>query len=413
MARRKLPKGIREKNGSYEARAKVNGKQISIYGKDLEKLIEEFEDAKQRAIGNVDYKKDIITLNEWFEEWFINFKSKYVKETSIRPMKNGFKRTFGFYLGNELLKNIRPMDVQKAMNAMYTNGIAVRTIRDALGRLKECLEFAVANRMIPANPCVVIEVPWDYKKAKKEIALTQDEQNMILNEVKDTWYEELFYFMFLTGVRVGELGALRWSDIDFKNKVVHIRHSLSCQYYEGEKIEKLTAPKTVNSVRDIPFIGEMEDILETQRKKTRERKNELGKRWRGKEELGELVFVTSMGSPCNRYIVEKEAQRVYKRLVEKEAVSAVMEQREPEHIRNFHPHTFRHTFATRCFEKDMEPKVVQEIMGHSNISITLNIYTHVAKEKCKQELAKMGNANTLEKLKSTIVIPEISAMSHC
>ena len=131
--------------------------------------------------------------------------------------------------------------------------------------------------------------------------------------------------MFLTGVRVGELGALRWSDIDFKNKVVHIRHSLSCQYYEGEKIEKLTAPKTVNSVRDIPFIGEMEDILETQRKKTRERKNELGKRWRGKEELGDLVFVTSMGSPCNRYIVEKEAQRVYKRLVEKEAVSAVME----------------------------------------------------------------------------------------
>ena len=100
MARRKLPKGIREKNGSYEARAKVNGKQISIYGKDLEKLIEEFEDAKQRAIGNVDYKKDIITLNEWFEEWFINFKSKYVKETSIRPMKNAFKRTFGFYLGN-------------------------------------------------------------------------------------------------------------------------------------------------------------------------------------------------------------------------------------------------------------------------------------------------------------------------
>ncbi len=412
MARKKLPRGIRFKNGTYEARAQVDGQTIRMYGKDLEKLVRDFEDAKQRAAGNIDYRKDIITLNEWFEEWFMDVKAVSVKSTSVRTMKNAFKRTFGFYIGDELLKNIRPLDVQKAMNAMKQDGIAVRTIRDSLGRLKECMEFAVANRFIPANPCIVIEVPWENKRTKKEIALTQEEQNAILNEVKGSWYEEAFYFMFLTGVRVGELGALKWENIDFKNKVIHVKYSLGCQYVDGEKFEMLTAPKTVNSYRDIPFIGEMEEMLERQKVKCDVRKMELGSRWRERENLGDLVFVTSMGSPCTRYIMEKETSRVYKRMVEKEGVAAVLEKREPEKIRSFHPHTFRHTFATRCFENGMDPKVVQEIMGHSNISVTMNIYTHVLKDKLKSELCKMGNANTLEELQQVVDVPEITALSH-
>ena len=69
--------------------------------------------------------------------------------------------------------------------------------------------------MISVNPCLIVEVPWTYKKAKEEIALTQKEQNEFLNEVEDSWYKEMFYFMFLTGVRVGELGGLQWPDIYF------------------------------------------------------------------------------------------------------------------------------------------------------------------------------------------------------
>ena len=412
MAKRKLPKGIRIKGGTYEARCTIRGKVIAVYGKDLDDVIARFEEAKARALDEENYKKNNITLNEWFDEWFDSVKSQYVKETSIPPMKNSYYRTFGFYLGNELLKGIRPMDVQQAMNAMREAGIAVRSIRDALGRLRECMEFAVANRLIPANPCVVIEVPWEDKVSKKEIALTQDEQNAILHNVRDSWYKEAFYFMFLTGVRVGELGGLTWDDVDFKNKVVRIRHSLACQYCNGEKIEKLTTPKTVNSYRTIPFIGEMEEILRSQRTKWLKKKAELGKRWREKLGLENVVFVTSMGSPCNRYIMEKECTRVYKSLVEDEAVAAVLEKREPAEIRKFHPHTLRHTFATRCFEKGLEPKVVQELMGHSSISVTLNIYTHVMKDKMMEEVYKMGNANTITQLNNVIQMPDITAMSH-
>ena len=83
-----LPRGIREKNGSFEARAVVNGIKINLYGADLNTLIEDFEKAKESARETLDYKKTKITLNEWFEEWFTEVKQHRVKETSIAPMKN-------------------------------------------------------------------------------------------------------------------------------------------------------------------------------------------------------------------------------------------------------------------------------------------------------------------------------------
>ena len=218
--------------------------------------------------------------------------------------------------------------------------------------------------------------------------------------MEDSWYKEMFYFMCLTGVRVGELGGMKWSDIDFKKKVVHVRRSLSCSYYNGE----------------IPFLGEMEEILKSQKKKQNKLKEELGSRWRSTDDLKDLVFTTGMGSPCVRYVVEKEIKKALKRMREKEGVLAVQENREPREIRDFHPHSLRHTFATRCFEKKMEPKVVQRLMGHSSISITLNIYTHVLDNIMEEEIKKFGVAKTQtpeEYYNEEIRKVRISAMSHC
>lgn len=411
---RKLPKGIRENKGTYEARAMVNGVKICLYGSDLDHLIEEFHQAKEKVKNSIDYRKTMITLNEWFEEWFTEVKAHKVKETSIHPMKNNFKRTFGFYIGLKKLKDIKPLDVQRALNTMEQEGISNSAMREALGRLRECMEFAVGNQMITSNPCLIVEVPWTYKKAKEEIALTQEEQNALLNEVEDSWYKEMFYFMCLTGVRVGELGGLQWSDIDFSKKCITIRRSLSCSYCNGKKREMLVSPKTVNSTRQIPFLGEMEEVLKSQKEKQKRLRAELGERWRSGEEFSDLVFTTGMGSPCSRYIVDKEVKKVIKRIREKEAVLAVQEQREPKVIRDFHPHTLRHTFATRCFENKMEPKVVQSLLGHSSISITLNIYTHVLDNKMDEEIKKFGVAKTQNDPYSEIDVGKvrITAKSH-
>ena len=200
----------------------------------------------------------------------------------------------------------------------------------------------------------------------------------------------MFYFMCLTGVRVGELGGLQWSDIDFSKKCITIRRSLSCSYCNGKKREMLVSPKTVNSTRQIPFLGEMEEVLKSQKEKQKRLRAELGERWRSGEEFSDLVFTTGMGSPCSRYIVDKEVKKVIKRIREKEAVLAVQEQREPKVIRDFHPHTLRHTFATRCFEKGMTPRTVQEIMGHANYNTTVS-YTHVLDDIKLKEAERLGD----------------------
>ena len=195
--------------------------------------------------------------------------------------------------------------------------------------------------------------------------------------------------MCLTGVRVGELGGMKWSDIDFKKKVVRVRRSLSCSYYNGEKRMMLVTPKTVNSIREIPFLGEMEEILKSQKKKQNKLKEELGSRWRSTDDLKDLVFTTGMGSPCVRYVVEKEIKKALKRMSEKEGVLAVQENREPREIRDFHPHSLRHTFATRGLECGIELKSMQCILGHATFSMTADLYSHVLPDTKVKEMEKM------------------------
>ena len=105
-----------------------------------------------------------------------------------------------------------------------------------------------------------------------------------------------------------------------------------------------------------------------------------------------------------------------KELRTREAYQAMEEHREPAEIREFHPHSLRHTFATRCFENNMNPKVVQKLMGHSNINITLNIYTHVMESRMEDEIKKFGVAKTVLPESNVLDFNQrslITALSHC
>ena len=110
--------------------------------------------------------------------------------------------------------------------------------------------------------------------------LTVDEQELFIKHLERTksWYEEMYKLMLLTGMRIGEVGGLQWEDIDFTNKFIYIKRSLSYQYEDGEKKVFLTSPKTENSVRKIPFFGETKDILLRQFEKQKESAFRYGKK---------------------------------------------------------------------------------------------------------------------------------------
>lgn len=379
------------KDKRYEARAKVNGIEISLYNFNLKDLKRDFAEAKEKAENHINSRRQRITLSEWFEEWFTKYKIPIVKSTSVFPMKSKFYNSFGKELGNMRVIDITNIDVQDVINKMAEQGKASSTMRDALGRMRDCMESAKNNQIIAINPCFEINVPWENKQVMRRF-LTVDEQHKFLGELEFNWYREMFYIMFLTGMRIGEVGGLKWSDVDFKNKCININRSLHCSYEAGVKNILLTTPKTHNSYRKIPFFGEAEKMYLSQKAKQDQLKEILGNRFRSDGEFTDLVFTTSMGSPVLRYHAEKEIKKVVAAINQREAFESVREQREPIVFEDLYPHAIRHTFCSRCFEAGMEPKVVQGLMGHQHYSTTIDIYTHVTNEKYEQEIAKFGNA---------------------
>lgn len=391
MATKKLPPNIRQKkNGIYEARKRVNGVDICLSNKDLDTLIEQFEEAKRRAGYDGSSLTGDITLDDWFEKWFTTYKVPYIKESSVVPMKGKYNRTLGMKIGHLPIKNIRNIHIQNALAELKAEGRASSSLRDALGRVRDCLESAKNNQLIPVNPCFDIVVPWENKKKDRRF-LSVDEQNKFLETAKfdREWYYPMFMIMFQTGMRIGEVGGLKWSDVDFQKKKIYIQRSLCCQYESGVKTLKLTSTKTVNSVREIPFLGNVESMLYKQKEMQKQVKKNLGNRWRSDyDDIEDLVFTTSMGSPVTRYVAEKEVNKVVDAYNMQENFQAVKESRVPVPMAAVHPHAIRRTFCTRCFEADMNPKVVQKLMGHATYSTTIDIYTDVMKDKMDYETEK-------------------------
>lgn len=391
---KELGKGIRQrKDGRYEARAVVEGINISIIKSSLKECLEEFKEAKKMASNNMDMKRVNITLNEWFEEWFEQYKKPYIKETSIYPLRSKYYNIFGNTLGDKKVAEINNIDIQSVINSMRDNGRAASSMRTALSTIRECLESAKNNRIIQVNPCFDIKVYWENKTTLRRF-LSKEEQDLFLSKSKNNgdWYYEMFYIMLHTGMRIGEVGGLKWEDIDFKNKCIHINRSLSCQYEKGKKVMRLTTPKTHNSYRDIPFMGEVEEMLKSQYEKQQRAKKNLGDRWREEVGFENFVFTSSMGSPVTRYIAEKQINKIVNEINEEEMFSAAKENRVPTLFEKVYPHALRHTFCSRCFECNMNPKVVQKIMGHQHYSTTIDIYTHVTNEKIEDEISKFNIA---------------------
>lgn len=373
-------------DGRYEAKATIKGHKINLYDMNLKQLKIAFEKAKDEIRNGIDAKFKDITVDEWFEYWFEKYKEPSLKPTSVYPTKSRYKSTFGCALGELKLEQLRNVQVQEVVNDLIKNGRATSSVRSSLGILRSCLESAKNNGIIRVNPSFDIMVPWSENKQVLRRFLTAEERELFLKEADNSYYKEMYYFMLCTGLRIGEVGGLFWSDIDFNKKVIHVERSLSCQYEKGIKTQKLVLPKTANSIRDIPFMGGVESSLLAWKEKQDAYKKELGVRWRAGLDYKDLVFTTSLGSQVTRYIVERDMRNMVANINAQRLFNG-----KPE-IEPIYPHALRHTFCSMCFERDMNPKVVQKIMGHANYSTTIDIYTHVTKDRVDLDIEKFGDA---------------------
>ena len=387
-----LGKGFSQRrDGRYEARATINGIKIDIYDMSLTQLKKDFEIEKAKALREERNFRPNITFKEWFDEWFERCKSPQLKsEISRRTYYRKIKNTYCAILGEKTLKNISQINIQNATHELSGRGYKERSIKEALGIMRECFDIAIVNHIITCNPCISIIIKGDGEAVPERRVLAKWEQDLFLDEVKNDYYNEAYQILLLTGMRIGEFSGLQWEDIDWENKIIKINRSMSTGYINGRKIEELTTPKTSNSYREIPFFSETEQLLKSWRDKQVLYKNKLGNRWRADPKLGDLVFTSTMGSPVTRYVIVHDIKRVEENMNLKEISRAAREGRKPREIKHIHPHAFRHTFATRCFEKNMNPLVVQSIMGHSDYRTTVS-YTHILNDKRQEEIEKIGN----------------------
>ena len=378
------------KDGRYEARAVICGTKIDIYDMNLAKLKKEFEAEKARVLRDEKNVRPNVTFGEWYQEWFEKCKSPQLKsDVSRKTYDRKVRNTYCKILGEKRMENISQMNMQAATTELIEKGYTDRSVREALGIVNECMEIAIVNHIINVNPCVGIKIQ-NANERKERRVMKQWEQDLFLNEVKDRYYYEAYKILLLTGMRIGEFSGLQWRDVDFENKVININRSMQTAYIDGRKIEELTTPKTANSYRAIPFFGETEACLKSWKKKQDEYKKRLGDRWRARPELGDLVFTSTVGSPVTRYVIVHDIDKVVQNINLKEMTKAFREHREPVMFEHLHPHAFRHTFATRCFEKGLDPLFVQRIMGHANYATTVS-YTHILDDLRQKEVQKVGN----------------------
>ena len=390
--KRDLGRGVSQRaDGRYHARAIVRGKRIEIYNKDLKQLRKDFDLAKAAALqSNIIEEKDI-KFTEYFDSWFESYKKHRLKSViSQNAYYRRVKNTYCSLLGEVNLKDITHEKIQAATNELSERKYTPRTIREALSAVRECLDIAVINKKIDYNPIIRINIKEKNEAMLERRVLDNWEIPLFIEEAKRDWYYEAYMILLNSGMRIGEFSALTWDCVDFQKKEIRINKSMSFGYVEGKKIEIVTSPKTRAAYRTIPFFDGVEEWFKSWEQKQDELKEKLGDRWRARPELGDIVFCTSLGSPASRYAVSHSLAKIEKNMQLKEDFNARLENREPRKIEHLHPHCLRHSFCTLCFQRGINPSVIQALMGHSDFAVTTS-YLHVLDDKRKEEVAKVGS----------------------
>lgn len=339
-----------------------------FYGKTKVETLDKMNEYKIRYnTGQLEHDNNM-TFAQWFYTWLFEFRINDLKPSSFERYE-GIYRNYvkNLPLGNKKLSDLRASHIQSHYNTLISEGKPVSTIKNINGFIFTCLAEAVKQRYIYQNPCDSIKLPKEAITEKEDIVVLDiEEQKTFIEAIKGHNLEMLFMFDLATGLRLGELLALRWDDINIKDKVVKINKSIKKVTYidkEDKRTSKVIeqTPKTKTSYRTVPIPKNVFDMLMIYKG---QQDIEKGKNAEAYNNQG-FVFCNSLGFP----IESKQPGRNLKSILIKVKIKPL----------KFH--SLRHTYATRLFEAGVPIKTVQALMGHSDIATTMNIYTHVTREK--------------------------------
>ena len=365
----------KRKDGRWEGRYTVGydpetGKPISknVLAKTQKECKEKLKLAQKEA-ERIDFTKtDQYTVGQWATLWFENYAKPSIRETTAAYYKNYIDKHIIPGIGKIKLNKLTTLDLQKFYNKVKKGGrvqryegmqdlsLSSKTVRGLHAMLRQCLEQAVQERLIPYNPAVGCRLP---PKEKKEMQVIPPEKiGSYLRAAEEHGVLPMFYLELTTGLRREELTALLWSDLNVTEQTLSV--SKSAGRINGEV--KVTQPKTKNSVRTIHLPKETVDLLVEEH-----RKHISNKYMFPSPVTGEMYGPDCVG-------------RLHKTLLKKAGIT--------EKVRF---HDLRHTFAPLAIQGGVDAKTVSSILGHYSAGFTLDTYTHVTGDMQKEAAKRVGN----------------------
>ena len=327
------------------------GKRKSLYGKTRQAVAQKLTVALKAVQDGLPIASDQLTVERFLYDWLQSV------QHSIRPSTHRrYEQLVRIYavpaLGILRLSRLEPRHLQQLYADCLTRGIAPATVRQLHAVLRRALGQATRWGTVARNVVTLATPP---RQGRYEMmVLTAEECHRLLDAARGDRFEALYTLAVTTGMRLGELLGLRWQDIDIEAGNIHVRHTL-LRLKDGLKLRE---PKTPQSRRRIALTPQAIDALRHHRARQAAERLQLGAVW----DDHDLVFANGIGRPLEQGNV---LRRSFWPILERAALPRC----------RFHD--LRHTCATLLLQQGVHVKIVSEMLGHSNIKITLDVYSHV------------------------------------
>lgn len=383
--RKALHKGeSQRKDGLYIYRVMIDGKNIKLSASTLEELRKKEDELNKKMDAGIDMDQQRTTLNELADRYLEN-KSKSVQETTFQTMTVYYDRHIRNGLGKKRLADLKRSTIKEFYLGLISgkNPLSIATVARLNSILKPMFDFAVRDDVIMKNPAdgVIGEIKNETKSKQKKVpSLTDESQKEFIRYVKNMdnhkFVRNMIIVLIGTGTRIGEIIGLRWEDIDFKKNVIDINHAIGYIKRDGKYTHIAKGPKSMAGNRKIPMLSEVRNAL-LEQKALMEIMNFEQPVVDG---YTDFVFLSERGN-----IVTRENVRAQIKQIIDEHNELYTDSKLPQ----FTTHQLRHTFATLLCKNTNDLKAAQKILGHSDISMTMNVYVDATDDGVKRTMESL------------------------